>query len=88
MTDVPNLRRHANLVDRMSRAVGLDLEEEILRGNLQIESLGDAVLCCGGCANVESCARWLAERDDPAGSAPDYCRNKALFSALKKGRRV
>ncbi len=88
MTDVPSLKRHADLVERMSRAVGLDFEEEILRGNLQIDTLGDAVLRCSGCANTGACNHWLTAQDSTVEAPPDYCRNKDVFLALKNGRRV
>ena len=75
------IRRHATLVDRMATARGLDLEEEMLRGALSIPDLDDAVLRCTGCSAPCACEAWL---DQPTPDAPDYCRNGALFDALKR----
>ena len=81
-------RRHADLVDRMANTLGVDLEEKIFEGQLQIDTLGDAVLQCTGCRNPEGCERWLAEQKGTADEAPGMCRNADLFDLLKEGRRV
>ncbi|MEB8388101.1 DUF6455 family protein [Rhodobacteraceae bacterium KMM 6894] len=88
MSDPQTLREHAALVDRMSGAAGVDLEEMILRGQLQIDTLGDAVLACTGCANPEGCRHWLDRQErtgDVAETSPGFCRNTDLFRALKQG---
>jgi len=88
MADTQTLRKHADLVDRMSQTLGLDLEESIMRGQLQIETLGDAVLSCSGCANPGACSRWLTAQEGVANDTPDYCRNGDVFDALKSGKRI
>ena len=88
MAQTQTLRTHAALVDRMSGAVGVDMEEMILRGRLQIDTLGDAVLACTGCSNPQACGKWLARNDasgEIAASTPEYCRNGGLFDVLKQG---
>lgn len=82
------LRRHAELVDRMAHAVGIDLEEAMMAGQLQIDTLGDAVLRCTGCSNPAGCEHWLAEHPDPVEGAPGICRNGDLFSLIKAGGHV
>jgi hypothetical protein len=75
------LKRHADLVDRMATAQGVDLEESMMAGHLTPGELGDAVLACTGCAAPEACEHWLAAHD--AGeSAPGYCRNTELLVDL------
>lgn len=81
------LKRHAHLVDEMANAQGLDLEEQILRGNLAVSDLEDAVLRCTGCTKPCDCEDWLASRSLPADSPPDYCRNSELFADLKRSAR-
>ena len=76
------LRRHAALVDRMAEARGVDLEESILRGRMDIPDLDDAVLRCTGCANPDNCQVWLDQQQDPATDTPEYCRNSDLFTML------
>ena len=75
------LKRHAELVDRMATAQGVDLEERMMAGHLSAGELDDAVLACTGCPAPEACAHWLAAHED-GDTVPDYCRNNALLSAL------
>lgn len=84
MQSTKTLKRHADLVDRMADARGIDLEEEILRGNMSIPELDDAVLACTGCSHPNDCAKWLAEGGDPAQSPPKYCRNAEIFDRLER----
>ena len=86
MTSQITLRRHAALVDRMANALGLDLEEIMMAGQLQIDTLGDAVLNCTGCSNAEGCEHWLQMQTATAPATPGMCRNADLFSLLKSGR--
>ncbi|MGR3462040.1 MAG: DUF6455 family protein [Roseovarius sp.] len=75
------LKRHADLVDRMAAAQGVDLEETMMAGHLTPGELGDAVLACTGCAAPEVCEHWLAAHE--AGeAAPDYCRNSTFLAEL------
>jgi len=83
------LRRHAELVDRMAGALGLDLQEVVMRGQLSPDELPDMVLRCTGCGNPEGCEVWLvksaARADAPvSGAAPYYCRNAGVFDDLKR----
>lgn len=76
------LKRHADLVERMAAALGVDLEEAIMAGTLTPGDLDDAVLTCTGCAAPEACEHWLAAcQSDEA--TPDYCRNKDLLAELR-----
>lgn len=86
MPNTTQLRRHADLVDRMADTVGVDLEEMILRAQLQISTLGDAVLSCTGCTAPGACKKWLAAQESVVERAPDYCRNGDLFETLKSGK--
>ncbi|MDP5219283.1 DUF6455 family protein [Ruegeria sp. 2205SS24-7] len=75
------LKRHASLVDRMARTVGVDLEESALRGDLAFDEIADAVIACTGCTNPTHCESWLAEKNS-AESTPEYCRNTELLKRL------
>ena len=83
-----NRNRHAALVDRMARTLGLDLEEKIMEGKLEIDTLGDAVLKCTGCTDPDGCEHWLDAQEDTAAEAPGICRNRDLFKLLKQGKHV
>jgi len=80
--------RHADLVDGMANKLGFDLEEKIMEGHLDIETLGQAVLRCTGCADPDGCAHWQAAQEGIAPQAPGICRNADLFEMLKQGKRV
>ncbi len=78
------LKRHAGLFDDMARAVGLDLENEVLTGHLPIPDLDEAVLRCTGCHKPEDCASFLATNTGTPTEPPNYCRNSTLFAELKR----
>lgn len=75
------LMRHADLVDRMATAQGVDLEARMMAGHLTPDTLNDAILSCTGCAAPDACEHWLAAHEDGA-AAPDYCRNAGLLADL------
>lgn len=81
------LKHHANLVNRMATAQGVDLEAKIMEGLMTPGDLDRAVKACTGCACPDDCSHWLANHDQGA-PAPDYCRNIPLFADLKAGRRA
>lgn len=82
------LRRHAALVDRMAGAMGVDLEEAVMRGQLAPDALPDMVLRCTGCANPDGCDAFLdkaAAAPKPAPTTPYFCRNAWVFDDLGRG---
>ncbi len=84
MQSKPVLKHHADLVDKMAETLGIDLEEAVLRGNMEFDEVSDAVLRCTGCSNPDHCAGWLAAHSsDQQDAAPGYCRNLDLFNRLK-----
>ncbi|MEQ5869452.1 hypothetical protein J4E08_06005 [Sagittula sp. NFXS13] len=78
------LKKHAELVDRMATAQGIDLEEQMMRGRVTTPDLADAVLRCTGCSNPEHCRSWLASQQRVAQGTPDYCRNTEMLDDLRK----
>lgn len=88
MTRPQTLKVHAELVDRMSGTLGLDLEETMMQGRMQIDTLGDAVLSCTGCTRTQDCMHWMEDNATGAETAPDYCRNRDLFDRIKAGKRA
>lgn len=83
MQNPRTLKRHAALTDRMAGARGVDLEEELMRGKIDVEDISDAVLRCTACSNPEHCSVWLEEQNGAVGSTPGYCRNADLFDKLE-----
>ena len=62
------------------------LREQALRGKLPISDIDDAVLRCTACSQPDHCEAWLAVKaGETIAAPPDYCRNHALFNALKRG---
>ncbi|NIY96262.1 hypothetical protein HC022_08370 [Salipiger sp. HF18] len=83
MPGATDFKRHAMLVDHMATTLGLDLEEQMMRGRLSLSQLEDAVLNCTGCTQPCACEQWLGAQAETAPDAPDYCRNAALFENLR-----
>ncbi|WP_417740927.1 DUF6455 family protein [Salipiger sp.] len=75
--------RHARLVDRMAGTLGIDLDEQMMRGRVTASQIDDAVLGCTGCTRPCDCESWLAAQEGAAPEAPGYCRNTTLFEALR-----
>lgn len=85
MQPARTLKRHADLINRMADAQGVDLDARMMEGLLTPGKLADAVLACTGCTNPGDCTHWL-ESHEAGAPAPDYCRNVDLFADLKAGR--
>lgn len=82
MYDSKTIRRHANLFVTMAESQGVDLEEAVMRAEIQPDDVAEGVLRCTGCTNPDACEAALAMRkrlDNP----PEYCRNSELLNALK-----
>ena len=75
--------RHARLVDHMAGTLGIDLDEQMMRGKVTASQIDDAVLSCTGCTQPCACDAWLSAQTETAPEAPGYCRNAALFDALR-----
>lgn len=84
MTEHNRLKHHADLMDRMASAVGLDLEEELFRGALAPGDVPDAVLRCQACPDPDHCAGWLDRNTKGATATPGYCKNADLFASLRE----
>lgn len=85
MTNTTILAKHAALVDDMGQALGVDLEEKVLRGDLAPDDLVDAVLSCSNCTDPGKCRAWLDSRESVAATTPGYCRNTELLEGLRDG---
>ncbi|MFY0309781.1 DUF6455 family protein [Leisingera sp. D0M16] len=84
MTTQADLKKHAELFDRMASTVGLDLEEEAVAGTLRFDEIAEAVLRCTRCGGVGACRKWLADGLRPGAEAPDFCRNRDLLGYLNE----
>ncbi|WP_299043631.1 DUF6455 family protein [uncultured Tateyamaria sp.] len=78
------LKTHADLVDRMAAARGVDLQEAALRGDLSPGDISDLVLRCAGCTRPDTCAAWLKAQAGAVSETPGYCRNADQFAALAR----
>lgn len=75
-------RRHMLLVRDMARAVGADLEHAQRDGILTEADWAEMVTLCRGCADVETCERWLKQRELGVDAAPPVCGNAELLDDL------
>ena len=76
--------KHAELVNRMAGTLGVDLAEEMLRGDFPPQDLRATVLTCMGCREAGACESWLAAHPEGADATPDYCRNRERLEALAR----
>ncbi|MEX0311168.1 MAG: DUF6455 family protein [Tateyamaria sp.] len=83
MTDT-RLKTHANLVDRMAAARGLDLQEAALRAHLTPGDISDMVLACTGCAQPDTCEKWLQAQKGQVSDTPGFCRNADAFADIAR----
>ncbi|MEI4472680.1 DUF6455 family protein [Frigidibacter sp. MR17.24] len=83
MCGTRTVHHHAQLVNAMAGALGVDLTERLDAGTLSSEDWAEMVLGCSGCANPEGCGRWLAEHPQ-AEAAPDYCVNGEELGAMRR----
>lgn len=84
MQDTVVLKKHAALFDDMGTALGLDLQNRAIGGDLPLDEISEAVLRCTECAHPEKCARMLAFTELQATTPPDYCRNRDLLDHLQE----
>ena len=77
------LKAHEDLMGRMARTLGADLDEAELRGDLPPEERFDMLLSCSGCSDPENCQKWLSEHET-AEAAPAYCRNSVRLVDLAR----
>jgi pyrroloquinoline quinone (PQQ) biosynthesis protein C len=74
--------KHADLVNRMAETLGVDLAEEMLKGNLPPQDIRSTVMACMGCREPGACAEWLEAHPEGSDAAPSYCCNKDRLEAL------
>ncbi len=81
MQNAKTLAKHAALVDSMAEHLGVDLDEQVMRGAVEPDLIPDLVLRCTNCTDPEACARLLVmtERLD---EAPHYCVNRKNLSEI------
>lgn len=75
------LEHHESLMTAMAAAMGLDLAEAELRGDLPPEMREDMVLSCTGCTSPGACQKWLSTTQQ-ADAPPAYCRNADALVAM------
>lgn len=86
MSNKATLKKHADLLDRMANTLGVDLEQVMMEGRMNMDQLGDAVLSCTGCSCPEKCETWLQANASTAEVAPEYCRNADMLARLGRGK--
>lgn len=81
MSSRKDLRRHADLLDRMATNAGVNLQDAAISGTVSVDEITDAVLRCSDCPNPEHCESLL-QRSEAVGSIPEYCRNRDMLKKL------
>jgi len=75
--------RHFWLTQGMARTAGVNITEEIARGNLTREGFAEMVMRCASCEYPERCVRWMAEGQHLGEDPPGYCLNHEQIQTLK-----
>lgn len=71
---------HTALFHQMAEAMGVNLEQEILAGRLDLETLTNSIQRCKGCGGPKACTKWLEHAEVGAEpDAPGYCRNASML---------
>lgn len=85
MTPLGPVKRHFWLVQRMARALGVDLGAKVASGRLSAPEHADMVTRCRGCDCADACEARLDRLSRETGlrfSLPEGCENRVLFGAL------
>jgi hypothetical protein len=75
------VHRHAELMDRMMRALGIDRAAAVRLDCGCAFAL--ARTQCLHCPNSRACEEWLATAECPAASPPQFCAVATFFSRLR-----
>lgn len=85
MFGIGKMDKHAQLVSDMGDALGVDIAEEVQRGNLAPQELRARVFRCMGCTDPEACSSHLAaHKGETLSETPTYCRNADMFETLMR----
>lgn len=77
------LDRHNALMHRMAGAIGVDLTETIVRGQLAAPDLRSMMFNCARCAAPGACGQFLDTTvPGTAEAPPGYCRNRDTLNRL------
>lgn len=87
MSFLKKIDRHATLVNRMGERLNTPLGQALSQDQISPDAYRTAVIRCCACPQADACEHDSAtggsqQPAEQASSAPDYCRNKSLFSGL------
>ena len=77
------VEKHFWLTRSVSRSMGISLSEALAEGRLSPEGYAELVTRCRASGCDTQCANWLAQRQHPADTAPDFCANSETLNRLK-----
>ena len=73
--------QYRGLMERMARALGIDLESAVKDGHIRRDQIERLKLRCTYCDEPDACARLLSERPNME-AAPYYCVNSKTLAEL------
>ncbi|MFD2174488.1 DUF6455 family protein [Rhodobacter lacus] len=77
-----NVDLHFWITRGIARRMGVNLSEAMQDGALTQADFADMILRCRECQGVDGCMTYLSG-NDAAGSAPDWCANRAMLTGLR-----
>ncbi|SOC16410.1 DUF6455 family protein [Rhodobacter maris] len=78
-----NVDLHFWITRGMARRMEVNLSEAMRDGFLTQADFADMITRCRECQGVDGCMAYLAGNDPAAGSAPDWCANRAILHNLR-----
>lgn len=83
MKRMGKLMPHVHLVSRMAKSTGVDLARAAQEGDLTQAEWAGMVQRCRRCDWAEDCPDWLDAHPAGVECAPETCKNRARFAALR-----
>ena len=83
MAVISNALRHPGQLSKMTKTLGVDLEQAISTSKLTNIQLHDIAFRCSECREKNACDNWLAAHHDGTTEAPEYCLNKETLKGLR-----
>ncbi|WP_238365952.1 DUF6455 family protein [Mesobacterium pallidum] len=82
---IGDIRDHYWLVQRMAKAVGVDLAEAWDKAAIEAEDWAGMVHQCQQCDWSQGCQRWMDQRalDQEPAPPPEGCENRHVFDQLR-----
>lgn len=77
------IERHFWLTRSVARCMGVSLSEAMVEGTLSEQGYAELITRCRASGCAQHCQLWLAEQQQEAKAAPEFCANAGALNGLK-----